>query len=151
MAITVNIGVTSSEKRALTKSFSTTKSVSGALHNQSNIVNPSVLCKCNAESVARCNYMTIPDFGRKYFITDITAVSNDLCIVSGHCDVLSTYASQIRSNTAVVARSATDGNWNLYLTDPMMKVNNQTTTIIKNSGFKSFPKDKFSIMLITMG
>lgn len=150
MAITVNIGVTSSEKRALDKSVSTTKSVTGTLHNQSNIVNPSILCKCNAESIARCNYMEISDFGRKYFITDITAVSNDLCIVSGHCDVLSTYKAGIRANTATVARSATEGNWNLLLNDPMMKVNNKKITKVK-TGFKSFPKDKFSIMLITAG
>lgn len=150
MSITVNIGVTSSEKRALDKSVSTTKSVTGTLHNQSNIVNPSILCKCNAESIATCNYMTIPDFGRKYFITDITAVSNDLCIVSGHCDVLSTYKAGIRANTATVARSATEGNWNLLLNDPMMKVNNKKITKVK-TGFKSFPKDKFSIMLITAG
>ena len=150
MAITVNIGVTSSEKRALDKSVSTTKSVSGTLHNQSNIVNPSILCKCNAESIATCNYMEISDFGRKYFITDITAVSNDLCIVSGHCDVLSTYKAGIRANTATVARSATEGNWNLLLNDPMMKVNNKKITKVK-TGFKGFPKNQFSIMLITAG
>ena len=150
MAITVNIGVTSSEKRALDKSVSTTKSVSGTLHNQSNIVNPSILCKCNAESIATCNYMEISDFGRKYFITDITAVSNDLCIVSGHCDVLSTYKAGIRANTATVARSATEGNWNLLLNDPMMKVNNKKITKVK-TGFTAFPKNQFSIMLITMG
>lgn len=150
MSITVNIGVTSSEKRALDKSVSTTKSVTGTLHNQSNIVNPSVLCKCNAESIATCNYMTIPDFGRKYFITDITAVSNDLCIVSGHCDVLSTYKAGIRANTATVARSATEGNWNLLLNDPMMKVNNKKITKVK-TGFRGFPKNQFSIMLITAG
>ena len=150
MSITVNIGVTSSEKRALDKSVSTTKSVSGTLHNQSNIVNPSILCKCNAESIATCNYMTIPDFGRKYFITDITAVSNDLCIVSGHCDVLSTYKSGIRSNIAVISRSATEGNWNLFLNDPMMKVTNKSNIITKTC-FKSFPKNKFSLMIITLG
>ena len=150
MSITVNIGVTSSEKRALDKSVSTTKSVSGTLHNQSNIVNPSILCKCNAESIATCNYMEIPDFGRKYFITDITAVSNDLCIVSGHCDVLSTYKAGIRANTATVARSATEGNWNLLLNDPMMKVNNKKITKVK-TGFRGFPKNQFSIMLITAG
>lgn len=150
MSITVNIGVTSSEKRALDKSVSTTKSVTGTLHNQSNIVNPSILCKCNAESIATCNYMTIPDFGRKYFITDITAVSNDLCIVSGHCDVLSTYKAGIRANTATVARSATEGNWNLLLNDPMMKVNNKKITKVK-TGFRGFPKNQFSIMLITAG
>ena len=150
MSITVNIGVTSSEKRALDKSVSITKSVSGTLHNQSNIVNPSILCKCNAESIATCNYMEISDFGRKYFITDITAVSNDLCIVSGHCDVLSTYKAGIRANTATVARSATEGNWNLLLNDPMMKVNNKKITKVK-TGFTAFPKNQFSIMLITAG
>lgn len=150
MSFTVSIGSTSSEKRALDKSVSELKSCTGTLHNQSNVVNPTILCKCSASSIATANYMTISSFGRKYFITDITAVSNDLCLVSGHCDVLSTYASGIRSNTATIARSATEGNWNLLLNDPMMKVNNKKITKVK-TGFTGFPKNQFSIMLITAG
>ena len=150
MSFSVTIGKTTSEKRALDKSVSTVKTCTGVLQNESNVVNPSILCKCSASSIATANYMTISDFGRKYFITDITAVSNDLCLVSGHCDVLSTYASGIRSNTATIARSATEGNWNLLLNDPMIKVNNKKITKVK-TGFKSFPKNQFSIMLITMG
>lgn len=150
MSFSVTIGRTSSEKRALDKSVSTVKTCTGVLQNESNVVNPSILCKCSASSIATANYMTISDFGRKYFITDITAVSNDLCLVSGHCDVLSTYASGIRSNTATIARSATEGNWNLLLNDPMIKVNNKKITKVK-TGFKGFPKNQFSIMLITMG
>lgn len=150
MSFSVTIGRTSSEKRALDKSVSTVKTCTGVLQNESNVVNPSILCKCSASSIATANYMTISDFGRKYFITDITAVSNDLCVVSGHCDVLSTYASGIRANTATVARSATEGNWNLLLNDPMIKVNNKKITKVK-TGFKGFPKNQFSIMLITAG
>ena len=150
MSFSVTIGKTTSEKRALDKSVSTIKTCTGVLQNESNVVNPSILCKCSASSIAKANYMTISDFGRKYFITDITAVSNDLCLVSGHCDVLSTYASGIRSNTATIARSATEGNWNLLLNDPMIKVNNKKITKVK-TGFKGFPKNQFSIMLITMG
>ena len=150
MSFSVTIGKTTSEKRALDKSVSTVKTCTGVLQNESNVVNPSILCKCSASSIATANYMTISDFGRKYFITDITAVSNDLCLVSGHCDVLSTYASGIRSNTATIARSATEGNWNLLLNDPMIKVNNKKITKVK-TGFKGFPKNQFSIMLITMG
>ena len=150
MSFSVTIGKTTSEKRALDKSVSTVKTCTGVLQNESNVVNPSILCKCSASSIATANYMTISDFGRKYFITDITAVSNDLCVVSGHCDVLSTYASGIRSNTATIARSATEGNWNLLLNDPMIKVNNKKITKVK-TGFKGFPKNQFSIMLITMG
>ena len=150
MSFSVTIGSTSSEKRALDKTVSTVKTCTGTLHNESNVVNPTKLCKCSATSIATCNYMTISDFGRKYFITDITAVSNDLCLVSGHCDVLSTYASGIRSNTATIARSATEGNWNLLLNDPKMKVNNKKITKVK-TGFSGFPKNQFSIMLITAG
>lgn len=150
MSFSVTIGSTSSEKRALDKSVSTVKTCTGVLQNESNVVNPSILCKCSASSIATANYMTISDFGRSYFITDITAVSNDLCIVSGHCDVLSTYKSGIRANTATIARSATEGNWNLLLNDPMIKVNNNKITKVK-TGFKGFPKNQFSIMLITAG
>lgn len=151
MAFEVQLGVTSSEKRSLDKSVSSVWSGSGTLKNESNVVNPSILISTSASSVARCNYMTIPDFGRKYFITDITAVAANLCIVSGHCDVLSTYKEGIRSNTAVIARSAAEGNWNLLLTDPMMKLNNQMKTNIIKGGFGSFPKDQSTIMLITAG
>ena len=151
MSFSVTIGRTSSEKRALDKSVSTVKTCTGVLQNESNVVNPSILCKCSASSIATANYMTISDFGRSYFITDITAVSNDLCVVSGHCDVLSTYKEGIRSNTAVIARSAAEGNWNLLLTDPMMKLNNQMKTNIVKGGFGSFPKDQSTIMLITAG
>lgn len=147
MSVTVNVGVTTSEKRALTKSFSTTVSKSGTLRNETNVVNPSILLNCSAESIATCNYMTIPDFGRKYFITDITAVTNELCIVSGHTDVLSTYASQIRANPAIIGRSSS--NYNLYLDDNIFKVDSRT--IVQTKKFSGSFDDTPSIILITVG
>lgn len=146
----VNIGTCSSEKRALDKSFSAVKSLSGTLRNQSNVVNPSIEVECPVGDIATCNYMTIPQFGRKYYITDMTALGENLTLVSGHCDVLATYATGIRSNTAVVARSATEGNWNLYLNDNQMKINNRSKTLVK-TGFSAFPKNQFSMILITTG
>lgn len=151
MAFEVSLGTTSSEKRALDKSVSSVWSGSGTLKNDTNVVNPSILVQVAASSIAACNYMSIPDFGRKYFITDITAVAANLSMVSGHCDVLSTYKEDIRKNTAVISRSATEGNWNLLLTDNMMKVNNQMKTQILKGGFSSFPKNQSTIMLITTG
>ena len=150
MALSVVIGKTSSEKRALDKTVSSTVSLTGTLHNESNVVNPSVLVKCSAETIATCNYMTISNFGRSYFITDITSISKDLCLVSGHCDVLSTYKTGIRLNTATVARTAASGNWNNLLVDPMKKITNQRITTTQ-TGWSAFPKTDFSIMLITAG
>lgn len=146
----ITLGVTTSEKRQLDKSVSTVWSGTGTLRNETNVVNPSILIEANVGTIAACNYMTIPAFNRQYFITEIRSISNGLCLVSGHCDVLSTYKSGIRSNNAIIARSATEGNWNLLLNDPMLKVTNKTNVITK-TGFKSFPKNEFSLMIVTLG
>ena len=150
MSISISFGVTTSEKRQLDKSVSYALSLSGTLRNETNVVNPTILVEANVSTLAGCNYMSIPSFHRQYFITDVRSISDELCEVSGHCDVLSTYKAGIRSNIAIVGRSATEGNWNLFLTDPMLKVTNKSNIIIKK-GYSSFPKNQFSLMLLTMG
>lgn len=146
----ISLGVTTSEKRQLDKSVSYSWSGTGTLRNETNVVNPTILVEADVSTIAACNYMSIPAFHRQYFITDIRSISNGLCEVSGHCDVLSTYKSGIRSNTAVISRSAQEGNWNLFINDPMLKVTNKSNIITK-TGFKSFPKNQFSLMIITLG
>ena len=147
----ISFGSTTSEKRQLDKDVSYSVSLSGTLRNETNVVNPTILVQANVSTLAGCNYMSIPAFNRVYFITDIRSISDDLCEVSGHCDVLSSFKTGIRSNTAVVARSAQSGNWNLFLNDPMTKVTNKSNIITLRGGFSSFPKNQFSIMLITLG
>lgn len=146
----ISFGVTSSEKRQLDKSVSYAVSVSGTLRNETNVVNPTILVQANISTLAGCNYMSIPAFHRQYFITDVRAITDKLCEVSGHCDVLSTYKDGIRANTAIVGRSATQGNWNLLMNDTQIKLNNKKQIIVKK-GFTSFPKNQFSMILITTG
>lgn len=150
MAFNISFGTTTSEKRQLDKTVSYTTTVTGVLRNQTGVVNPTILIDADVSTIAGCNYMSIPSFGRLYFITEIVSISDDLCQVSGHCDVLSTYKAGIRVNSAIIGRSAQQGNWNLYLNDPMLKVNSKSEIITKK-GWSSFPKDQFSLMLITMG
>ena len=150
MSFSVSIGTCASEKRALDKSFSAVTTVTGTLRNESNVVNPSILVEVGVGTIATCNYMEIPTFGRKYYITDMTSRGDNLTLVSGHCDVLSTYADGIRQNTAIVARSATQGNWNLLMTDNQIKLNNRKKVIVRK-GFTAFPKNQFSMILITLG
>ena len=150
MSFSVSIGTCASEKRALDKSFSAVTTGTGTLRNESNVVNPSILVEVGVGTIATCNYMEIPTFGRKYYITDMTSMGDNLTLVSGHCDVLSTYATGIRQNTAIVARSATQGNWNLLMNDNQIKLNNKKKIIVKK-GFTAFPKNQFSMILITTG
>lgn len=121
-SLTVNVGTTTSEKIALTKNFTSTTELSGTLLNDTDILNPSIRLKCSAATIATCNYMKISDFGRNYFITSIVALTNGTCMVSGHVDVLSSYASGIRANSAVIGRQATKGVYNLLLQDSTYKV-----------------------------
>lgn len=150
MAFSVTFGTTTSEKRQLDKSVSGGLSLSGTLRNETNVVNPTILVEASVSTLAGFNYMEIPAFHRKYFITDIRSISNKLCEVSGHTDVLSTYATGIRSNTAIISRSATEGNWNLYLNDNKIKLNNRRKVIVRK-GYTAFPKNQFSMILVTMG
>jgi len=150
MSFSVSIGTCASEKRALDKSFSAVTTVTGTLRNESNVVNPSILVEVGVGTIATCNYMEIPTFGRKYYITDMTSMGDNLTLVSGHCDVLSTYATGIRQNTAIVARSATQGNWNLLMNDNQIKLNNKKKIFVR-TGFSEFPKNQFSMILITTG
>ena len=93
--------------------------------------------------------MEISTFGRKYFITDITALNEKTCVVSGHVDVLSTYASDIRKLEAVIARQ--ENKWNLYLDDNLFKVDSrtiiQTLDFNKGGHFSKTP----SIVLVVTG
>ena len=73
---------------------------------QDALISPSVLIRASATAIAGCNYMQISSFGRYYFITDITAVAENLTMVSGRCDVLKTYAAGIRSNNCILKRSS---------------------------------------------
>lgn len=145
--MTINFGVCNSDKRALTKSIGGGPSMSGTLRNETSVVNPTILIQGNVETISGYNYMEIPAFHRKYFITDVTSVSDDLCMVSGHCDVLSTYASGIRSNHAIVGRSAS--NWNLYINDGSFKVTNKTNIVTKVGGLKAF-HDRSSIIMVAV-
>lgn len=137
MSFTCNLYQTKSEKNALDKAMETGGiSLSGTLINNSNVINPSILCHVSAASVSEYNYMDLPSFNRKYFITEVTALTADTCMVSGHVDVLSTYKDGIRAQTALIARQ--ENKYNLYLDDSLFKVDSRTiiqTLIFEKGGY----------------
>lgn len=84
----------------------------GQLTDESSIINPTILI--DAETI-QGNYCYIGDFGRYYYITNITSVKNRLWRVEMHVDVLYTYSTQILANSAILAKSS--DTFNLYLND----------------------------------
>ena len=133
----IHIQQTTSEKNKIGKSISTLYTASGALREGTSIINPVIrISGANVPTLKNANYMHIPDFNRYYFITDIKSVRNGLIEISGHVDVLQTYSSQIRNNTAIIKRNA--NSWNLYIEDGLFKTYANPHIFTKEfpSGFK---------------
>ena len=61
--------------------------------------------------------------GRYYFIKDIEAAPGGQLKISCHCDVLFTYANEIKECNAIVSRQ--EKNFNTYQTDPEFSFKNE--------------------------
>lgn len=135
MAFSIKLQRNNSEPNRLTKEITDIMTASGELKAETSIIDPVIMIKCNLSEVTGCNYMSIPDFGRFYFVNNIRSIRNGLVEFSCHVDVLSTFASQIRDNTAIVSKQ--ENNWNLYLNDGSFKIYQNPNVITKAfpSGF----------------
>ena len=136
MSFTVTLQTNNSEENRMVKSVSDVLSVSGELRDECSIMRPKIMIE-SATIPAGVNYMTIPEFGRSYFVTDIRSIRHGLIEVSGRCDALSSFATQISGCTGIVKRQ--ENEWNLYLNDPVFKTYANPTVVTRMfpSGFNS--------------
>ena len=108
------------ELNRISKSPATVMTLTGTLREETDIVDPEINIEYNG-TLTNVNYMYIAEFHRYYFITKIESVRTNLWRVSGHCDVLKTYAQVLLGTECVVARS--ESRYNMLLNDSMFKVN----------------------------
>ena len=106
-----------SDTNVVDKNLTTLSSVTGSLKEATSIINPVI--KIAGPIPSDCNYFYIAEFNRYYYINDLKSIHDNLYEISGHVDVLKTYASQIRGCTGIVARNAY--KYNLYLDDGSFK------------------------------
>lgn len=118
--MTIDIQYTSSEYNRVNKQVLTLTRLEGVLRNNADTINPEIIIEGNIQDVAAANYLTIYAFKRKYFIRSIESIKNGIYMIKAHVDVLSTYATAIKGNTAIIHRQA--NKFNLYLDDGIMKV-----------------------------
>lgn len=114
--------------------------VSGVLKEQSSIINPVVLIRTDT-AIMEYNYAEIDTFKRKYFVTDIKNVRNDLWEVSLHVDVLYSYKDVLLQNDYFVERNQYDFNEELpdkaNSFKPLMELDLDTS--IYENGFRTIP------------
>lgn len=135
MAFNIVLQKNNSENNRVIKSVDAILTVSGVLKEETSIIDPVIKIECDLASVTGCNYLSIPAFGRSYFVNNIRSIRKGLVEFACHVDVLSSFASQIRSNSAIVKRQ--ENSWNLYLNDGTFKVYQNPNVLTKAfpSGF----------------
>lgn len=119
MAFTITIQTSSSEKNRVDKSLTDIAALSGTLRNDTSIIDPVFRIEGDISQYLAANYCTVPAFGRSYFINNIRSLRANLFEIVCHVDVLSSFKTQLRSNSAIIHRS--ERNWNLYLNDGSLK------------------------------
>ena len=126
MSFTISLYVNNSESNKLDKDISLITTLTGKLINETSIIEPSILIDINLISLVRCNYFYISEFDRYYFINDIISINNNIVQITGHVDVLTSFKSEIRLNSAIIQKS--ENNWNLYLNDGSIHTYQYTNT-----------------------
>lgn len=135
MPFNIVLQTNNSEPNRVTKSVSDIMTLSGVLKEETSIIDPVIKIECDLATVTGCNYLSIPAFGRSYFVRNIRSVRNGLVEFSCHVDVLSSFADGIKANSAIVKRQ--ENSWNLYLNDGSLKVYQNPIVLTKAfpSGF----------------
>lgn len=119
MSFNIVIQTNTSEKNRVDKSLTDISTLTGTLRNDTSIVDPVFRIEGDITQYLAANYCTVPSFGRSYFINNIRSLRAGLFEINCHVDVLSSYKTQLRENSAIIHRS--ERNWNLYLNDGSIK------------------------------
>ena len=92
---------TTNANNDLNKTISDKVELVGALREASSVIAPSILIQSNPIGY---NYAYIPEFGRYYYIKNITAFRKGAYIVDLKCDVLMSFKEEILNMSGIVSR-----------------------------------------------
>lgn len=134
MAFTISLFKTSSENNRVVKDLTDEKQLSGELRNQTSVLNPSIRIE-SAENIAGYNYCYIPEFGRYYYIVDITSVRTQVWEVSMRCDVLMSYSAQIKALRPIIERKEVGQSGGLVDNDLPININKKVQKFYFPNGF----------------
>ena len=110
-----------SDNKVVTKDITTLVTINGILREDCSIIDPVITVSdsvVNNSIAAACNYAKIAQFGRYYYVRNITA-KGKFWEITMHCDVLASFQTELKALDAVVARQ--ENKYNLYLRDGYFK------------------------------
>ena len=142
----ITLYVCSSERQAINKIISSGAILTGSLRGESSVINPSFLIEHSNPS--GFNYCYISDFGRYYFITNITSVRTGIWRIDCSVDVLMSFKTQILNLDVIVSNNSGFDNEKYFSGDSWQTLVKTKTDIIN---FPSGLLDDGEYILITSG
>lgn len=139
---------TGSERHAISKTLQNGLELTGALRGESSVINPSFIVELSNPS--QYNYCFINDFGRYYFITNITSVRTNIWRIDCSVDVLMSFQSQILNLDVIVS----DLSFGESPTETYMQGEQWETSVKNKTDIINFPSgllDDGEYILITSG
>ena len=133
MSFEIKLQKNNSPNNMVTKTLTDIATISGTLKTSTSVVDPTILVEGDITQFVNANYVTIPAFNRSYFIKNITSIRGNLFEIQCHCDVLASFAAEIRACSAIVSKN--QSKWNLYLNDGTFRV--YQNPIIQTKAFPS--------------
>lgn len=120
--MTVTLYQNASAPNVVNKSLTLVSEITGTLREAVSVLDPTITIERSTPT--GFNYFYIPEFGRYYYLTGVSSVINGLLSISGHVDVLKTYATQIANMNAIIKRQ--ENSYNLMLDDGIFKAYQNT-------------------------
>lgn len=115
MGLTIKLYRCSDENERMDKSLTLLKSCSGQVKNDVSITNPVFVLETTP--INGLNYLFCEEYGRYYYITDITIMTGNRISCVCKCDVLMSFRNQIRNCKAIINKQEGEDKSSKYIDD----------------------------------
>lgn len=144
----VQIGTCTDDPRKIEKTFIPAGYVQAQPYEEVDIINPRLLLDYS-DNWTKSNYFYVPTWGRYYFIHNIDLLPGGKMVITGHVDVLKTYAEQIKTTQALILRSSDGSARGNYIADATIPMDTQNVT--QNIQFSKNPFGNGMYVLTVLG
>lgn len=136
-----------SERKVIGKSLRTLGTVKGVLKGDASITSPTFVVEANSSYFNGVNYLYWEETNRYYYIDDIQALTGGRMLFVCSVDVLESFKTQIKQQTAILDKQQTLSN--MYYNDGSFKKDTREFYTIKS--FSNGFNDNGEYILITAG
>lgn len=137
----------SSERKVIGKSLQNLGNVAGILKGDASITSPVFILQSNNNYLSGVNYLYWQETGRYYYIDDIELMTGGRMVFYCSVDVLQSFATQIKAQTAIIDKQESENN--MYFNDGSFRKDSREFYTVR-----SFPNgfnDNGEYILITAG